>query len=336
MKKRPIRFVYMIVVGLIISVILDSITAKINIDRNKFFDVLTSVIITIMVWEGNLIIDRYLNIKYPWEKRAGTRIIVQFPVSMLYGTAIIYFSMLLFNKYVCTFPEQARDRFMLAALVLGMLISVIILSLEIGAQFFENWKKSLVEVEKYKSESAQAQLQNLKEQVNPHFLFNNLSVLSSLVYRDQDKAVDFINQLSKVYRYLLDTRNSELITLDEELKFIQSYIYLLQIRFDPSLKFEITISANSGALLLPPMALQILIENAIKHNEVSAEFPLKISITANASELEVRNNLQARQNREESSKTGLNNIRERYRFYTERPVEVFQDAKLFSVKIPLL
>lgn len=336
MKRSPVRFVYMIIVGLIISVVLDSITAKINIDRNRFFDVLTSVIITIFVWEGNLIIDRYLNVRYPWEKKASTRIYVQLPVSMLFGTVTIYFAMLAFNKYVCTFPEEARDRFMLSALIMGMLVSVIILSVEVGAQFFQNWKSSLIEVEKYKAESTLAQLQNLKEQVNPHFLFNNLSVLSSLVYRDQDKAVDFINQLSKVYRYLLETRNSELITLDEELKFIESYTYLLQIRFDASLKFENLIAEQAGSLLLPPMALQMLIENAIKHNEVSAELPLTIRITAKDAELEVRNNFQARKNHEESSKTGLNNIRERYKYYTERKVEVFQDSKVFSVKIPLL
>lgn len=326
----------MVIAGFIISFILDSITAKINVDRNRFFDFFTSIVITILVWEGNLIIDRITSRYFPWEEKAGKRILVQLPLSMAFGSITIYLSMLGFNKYVCTFPVEARDRFMLTAIILGMLISVIILSVEVGTQFFNNWKNSLVEVEKYKTQSTQAQLQNLKEQVNPHFLFNNLSVLSSLVYKDQDKAVDFINQLSKVYRYLLESRNSELIPLEEELKFIESYTYLLQIRFDTSLKFEIDIPANMRHLLLPPMALQILIENAIKHNEVSSEMPLTISVLASHTELEVKNNLQLRSNKEESSKTGLNNIRERYKFYTDKKVEVFQDSKLFSVKIPLL
>ncbi|MCC6369565.1 MAG: histidine kinase [Bacteroidia bacterium] len=336
MSRSKIRFVYMVIAGFIISFILDSITAKINVDRNRFFDFFTSIVITILVWEGNLIIDRITSRYFPWEEKAGKRILVQLPLSMAFGSITIYLSMLGFNKYVCTFPVEARDRFMLTAIILGMLISVIILSVEVGTQFFNNWKNSLVEVEKYKTQSTQAQLQNLKEQVNPHFLFNNLSVLSSLVYKDQDKAVDFINQLSKVYRYLLESRNSELIPLEEELKFIESYTYLLQIRFDTSLKFEIDIPANMRHLLLPPMALQILIENAIKHNEVSSEMPLTISVLASHTELEVKNNLQLRSNKEESSKTGLNNIRERYKFYTDKKVEVFQDSKLFSVKIPLL
>ena len=336
MTRSRIRFVYMIALGVIISFILDSITAKINIDRNRFYDFFTSIVITIFVWEGNLIIDNWMNKKYPWEKKAGKRILVHLPLSMIFGSVVIYLSMLGFNKYVCTFPVEARDRFMLTALIIGMLISVIILSVEAGTQFFKNWKHSLVEVEKYKAESTQAQLQNLKEQVNPHFLFNNLSVLSSLVYLDQDKAVDFINQLSKVYRYLLDSRNSELITLQEELTFIESYTYLLKIRFDNSLKFEINIPSNIQHLLLPPMALQILIENAIKHNEVSSEWPLTISIIAGSEELVVKNNLKARRNEEKSSKTGLNNIRARYQYYTDRNVEVLEDGKSFSVTIPLL
>jgi LytS/YehU family sensor histidine kinase len=225
---------------------------------------------------------------------------------------------------------------MMTAVVLGVLISISILSIEISSQFFSHWKKSLVEVEKYKTESLHAQLQNLKNQINPHFLFNNMSVLSSLVYKDQDKAVDFINQLSKVYRYLLDNRNSELVTLDQELVFIRSYTYLLQIRFDTNIHFEFDIEDSKRNLMLPPMALQILIENAIKHNEVSSEQPLTIAIIVTDHFLQVRNNLQLRVNKETSCKTGLQNIKDRYQYFTDTPVEVIQNTNAFIVKIPLL
>ncbi len=224
----------------------------------------------------------------------------------------------------------------MVCLVLGIIISFTILSIELSTQFFSKWKLSLLEVEKYKAESLQAQLQNLKDQVNPHFMFNNLSVLSSLVYKDQDKAVDFINQLSKVYRYVLDSRNSELVTLGEEMTFIKSYTYLLQIRFDRNLDFKMDIPESCLQFLLPPMALQTLIENTIKHNEVSTEAPLHVSIRFEQGKLVVKNNLQLRSNVEPGSKTGIQNIRQRYSYFTEETVDVETSESMFTVRIPLL
>jgi hypothetical protein len=327
----------MILVGVVISILLDKIAGvKPIIDHSRFFDLLTSIIITIIVWEGNLRIDNSMNRNFPWEKKPGKRLLVHLPIMFIFSAGVIYLAMLAFNTFLCNFPEEMRDRFMIVAVIVGVLISLILLSVEVSAQFFGNWKRSLVEVEKYKAESLQAQLQNLKDQINPHFLFNNMSVLSSLVYKDQDKAVDFINQLSKVYRYLLDTRSSELVTLKEELLFIQSYTYLLQIRFDKNLIFNINIPEEKQSKLLPPMAMQILVENAIKHNEVSSELPLTILIKITNNKLEVTNNLQLRIDNEISSKTGLRNIRDRYHFFTEEPVEISETNEFFTVKLPLL
>lgn len=337
MRKNKIRFVFMILVGVVISILLDKIAGvKPIIDHSRFFDLLTSIIITIIVWEGNLRIDNSMNRNFPWEKKPGKRLLVHLPIMFIFSAGVIYLAMLAFNTFLCNFPEEMRDRFMIVAVIVGVLISLILLSVEVSAQFFGNWKRSLVEVEKYKAESLQAQLQNLKDQINPHFLFNNMSVLSSLVYKDQDKAVDFINQLSKVYRYLLDTRSSELVTLKEELLFIQSYTYLLQIRFDKNLIFNINIPEEKQSKLLPPMAMQILVENAIKHNEVSSELPLTIIIKITNNKLEVTNNLQLRSDNEISSKTGLRNIRDRYHFFTEEPVEISETNGFFTVKLPLL
>ena len=244
--------------------------------------------------------------------------------------------MLAFDKYVCALPAGTQDQFMIVALIIGILVSIILISIEIGAQFFNKWKSSLIEVEKYKAESLQAQLQNLKDQINPHFMFNNLSVLSSLVYKDQDKAVDFINQLSKVYRYLLDSRNLELVSLKDELTFINSYTYLLQIRFDKNLVFKMEIPGDKENLMLPPMAMQMLIENATKHNEISEEFPLSIHVQLVNDKLEVSNQLRLRSSPEPSSKMGLKNIKERYKFFTEEIVEIMETKEVFTVRIPLL
>ncbi|PBQ32425.1 hypothetical protein CNR22_11805 [Sphingobacteriaceae bacterium] len=335
MRKKRIRLIYMILVGVIISFLLETIAVEKNAS-NRFLGLLTSIIITIFVWEGNLIIDERLNKKFSWEKNPAKRIFVQLFICLFFSSSIIYLSMLAFDKYLCHFPEAARDRFMVVAVIVGIMVSLILLSIDIGSQFFGHWKRSLVEVEKYKTESLQAQLQNLKDQINPHFMFNNLSVLSSLVYKDQDKAVDFINQLAKVYRYVLDSRNSELVTLKEELTFTESYTYLLQIRFDKNLIFNVNLSEEFENLLLPPMALQMLIENAIKHNEVSSEFPLTIYIKINHGKLEVSNTLLLRGTPEVSCKTGLKNIKERYKFFSEEQVEIEETKNTFTVRLPLL
>lgn len=304
--------------------------------HSLFWGYVTSVTITILVWEGNLRLDRVMDRRFPWHKNPARRLLLHLPASLVLSSTTIFISMNLFDRYACKIPGDKSGQFVVFAIVIGTLVSIILLSVEVGAQFFRNWKSSLVEVEKYKTQSLQAQLQNLKDQVNPHFMFNNLSVLSSLVYKDQDKAVDFINQLSKVYRYLLDSHTCELVELRDELAFIQSYTYLLQIRFDRNLSFHFRIPEDSEPLLLPPMALQILIENAIKHNEISEELPLRITILAQDDYLEVTNNLQLRLSGETGSKNGLANIRERYKFFTTRGVEIQNTGGTFLVRIPLL
>lgn len=337
MLSNKNRFIYMIIAGIVISMLLDLVAQYPADNHLKIYDFLISIFITILAWEGNLRIDTWMNSKFPWVIQPAKRLLIHFPTSMIYTSIAIYFPMVLFHIYVCNLPGQKDDKgFMLTTIVIGMLISVIILAIEISTQFFKQWKQSMLEAEKYKTESVEAQLQNLKNQINPHFLFNNMSVLSSLVYKDQDKAVDFINQLSKVYRYLLDNRNSELVTLESELEFIKSYNYLLQIRFDTNLIFKIEIRSDKMAMLIPPMSIQMLIENAIKHNEISEELPLTISIESEDNNIRVTNNLQLRSNQETSSKSGLQNIKDRYKYYTDKLVVANQDTTAFTVTLPLL
>jgi two-component system, LytTR family, sensor kinase len=335
-SQKKIRFLHMFLAGIGITLLLKVFKIGNDHPHPEIFDYLITILITFLIWEGNLRIDCYLEKLFPWKHNAPKRALIQLIIVIIFSALGIYLSMLVFDKFVCALPSNTRDGFMTISVVLGVLISIMIVAIQISAQFFANWKQSLLEIEKYKNESLQAQLQNLKSQINPHFLFNNMSVLSSLVYKDQDKAVEFINQLSKVYRYLLDSKDSELVTLDEEMAFIKSYIYLLKIRFDSNIQFTITVGNDTLNKLIPPMSIQILVENTIKHNEVSSEQPLSVIIHANADELSVSNNLQLRTNREESLKTGLKNIKERYKYFTEKSVEIIDDAGAFTVKLPLL
>lgn len=327
----------MVLVGMLVAIVLKVIIPfPDNGVRVQIMGFVESILITFFIWEGNLILDYLLEKKFPWQKRPGIRILVQLPLNAIYSGALMFITMWVFNEYVCEIPFNEQGLFLSISITIGLLVSLILLSVETGVLFFRKWKESLLQVEKYKSESAQANLENLKNQVNPHFLFNNLSVLSSLVYKDQDKAVDFINQLSKVYRYLLDNKSNELITLEEELKFISSYAYLLNIRYSPNLKIELQISDESKRLLLPPLAIQLLIENAIKHNEISSDSPLVIELKSNEKSLIISNKVNRRISEEPSSKTGLKNIQKRYSYFTDLFICVNDSEGMFSVEIPLL
>lgn len=335
MIKDKRRFLYMIMVGIAISLLLKLTVYTIPQQHPWVMDYVTSILITMIVWEGNLRIDDWLNRKFPWVSRTRQRILLQLPLALLYNALTIYPLMLLYNTFICGL-DAMHQHLMLVSLAISFIISFLILSFEISAQLLRGWKDSLLEVEKYKTESLMAQLKNLKDQVNPHFLFNNLSVLSSLVYKDQDKAVDFINQLSRVYRYLLDSSSNELVRLEQEMSFLESYCYLLKIRFGDNLIFIFSFPKDSGKYLIPPMALQMLIENAIKHNEISNASPLTVTINHSGNRLVVYNPVRPRQQEEASSQAGLKNIRERYRYFTEDQVEVVQDIDTFSVSIPLI
>lgn len=325
----------MIAAGILITLLMKWLVFNRIPTHPIIYDFILTTLVTIVAWEGNLRIDHWLNGKYPWTGNTGKRIAIQAPLAFLYTSAAILALTRGYKIFVCG-EDPKHEHMAMMSLIIGLMITGIILIGEICSQFFTSWKKSLVEVEKYKAESIQAQLQNLKNQINPHFLFNNLSVLSSLVYRDQDKAVGFIDQLSKVYRYLLSNRNVELIALKDELAFLRSYIYLLQIRFDTHIAFDIDAGEEWMHFMLPPMSLQILVENAIKHNEVASDAPLLIRITADDDMLTVANNLQARIRSEESSGTGLQNIQSRYAFFTDRKLIIRQDEHEFCVSIPLL
>lgn len=327
----------MIIVGVIISFMLHAVRLSDKESVGGNYSLAMSILLTVLIWEGNLWFDRQFAKKFPWTTKPLLRIILQASTNLVYSAGLIYGAMELYDKYVCIVPTETQEKFLSLSIIIGTLVSLLLLTIEFGKQFFIQWKLSLVEVERYKKESIEAQLEVLKGQINPHFLFNNLSVLSSLVYIDQDKAVEFINQFSKVYRYVIDANNKELVELQTEMEFINSYIYLLNIRFGKNIHFKIDVDAKYLSKILPPMALELIIENTIKHNEVSNERPLLVEInTLKNNYLTIINNLQLRHDVKPGTKLGLNNIKKRYLHYTDEPVLIEKSEHSFIVQIPLL
>ncbi|MDJ1495522.1 histidine kinase [Cytophagaceae bacterium DM2B3-1] len=196
-------------------------------------------------------------------------------------------------------------------------------------------QKARIENEQLKQENLQARLHSLRQQISPHFLFNSLNTLKTIASENTVK--EYILQLSYVYRYLLNYNENNLATIQDELSFLQSYSYILKERFEDALQLEITISDQIKEKCIPPLSLQILLENAIKHNIVSLSRPLQIRIYNEGEDsLVVENNLQSKLSVEESTGIGLQNISDRYKLLANQSIEIIRAPNQFSIKIPVL
>jgi sensor histidine kinase YesM len=222
-------------------------------------------------------------------------------------------------------------------LIVGIFCNILATSLNEGVSFYEKWRKLVDEAENLKKENLQSQLEGLKGQVNPHFLFNSLNSLSSLISEDPQQAEKFLDEMSKVYRYLLRTNEEGLTTLNSEMDFIHSYFHMLKTRYGDGLDLETKIDGHYLNYQLPPLTLQMLVENAVKHNMILKNNPLKILImTTNSGRLIVSNNLQRKDRLVSSNRVGLTNIVNKYRLMKKEEISVRDDGKEFAVVVPLI
>lgn len=203
--------------------------------------------------------------------------------------------------------------------------------------FFDKWKEQFRLNELLKNQQIRTQYEVLQNQMSPHFLFNSLNTLTSIIPEDPEAAVTFTEKLSEVYRYILKNKERELVPLGEELMFVESYLYLLRMRFPDNLTFQFNLEERYHSRTIPPLTLQMLVENAIKHNVVSKTKPLHIDIyVENGTSVVVKNNLQPKDALEKSTKTGLENIRRRYDILGGKKIAVITSANNFMVAVPLI
>lgn len=290
-----------------------------------------TVLLWIFLWIGNAVLSVALDQKISWQEKPVQRLALGFFAMIVYSLGSVYF-LVFFYRWVLKFNVGDDLGGMLySTLIITTLISMFMTS----RSFLLNWKEAAVDAERLKKESVEAQYNSLRNQVNPHFLFNSLNALTNLVYQNQDQAVKFIKQLSEVYRYVLDTRNREVVALVEEVKFLDSYIFLQKIRFGNKLQIDMKLGGVSS--MVAPLALQMLVENAIKHNVISEEHPLLVKVYERLGYLVVENNLQRKAILDEdSSGLGLENIKKRYEFLSDKSVEATESDSSFIVKLPIL
>lgn len=281
---------------------------------------------------GHTYINFKLDQEVSWIHHTSKRLLIGFLATVAFTVIAVYGHAWFFGWLadIANFNTYGFS----TTLAFSLTVTLIITTIALGRSFLLSWRESAIYSERLKRENIQSRFETLKNQVNPHFLFNSFNVLTELVYQDADKAANFIQQLAEVYRYVLEKREQEIVSLEDEIDFLEKYIYLQKIRFQSGLNVDIEI--NDKKTRIPPMTLQLLVENAIKHNIISEDQPLKIQIVEKEGYLEVINNIQEKMLHESSSGIGLENIQERYSYLSDREVIINRTAAYFSVKLPLL
>lgn len=251
---------------------------------------------------------------------------------------VFLFLVILTDYYLIDQSYVGRDDWLDARQLfyIGLCLTVFIIVIHNGRKLIKLWKESVYENAQMKEVLLQSQLTALKTQLDPHFMFNNYSVLGSLIKEDSAKASEFLEKVSDVQRYLLCNLEYDLVTLDNEVQFLKDYIHLIKIRFGDSIQISIDITEEKLSKSIPPMTLQLLVENASKHNKATKKCPLFVQIYEEGDYLVVENNIQLLNNLPHSSKVGLNNIVKRYHLIEEREVIIDKSEQIFKVKIPLI
>lgn len=292
-------------------------------------------LIILLLYFGNRSITKFLNKELPWSEYMSMRFFVQLLASLVYALICFNGSYLLF-KFIFTKDPPSPSQ-IISVNVYSVLIILPVFSIYYVIYFIGQWKKSKIESEILQKESIKSQLLNLKNHLDPHFLFNNLNILSSLIEKGEKNSAEYINKFAEVYRYMLQNNTKELIILSEELEFIHSYLQLIKMRFQNALRFDVDIPSDKLDLTIPPLTIQMLIENCIKHNTLNEANPLIINIKYQEGDyLLIQNNITARRVKFQSNGSGLENIRNRYRFFTEKEVVIENNGALFKVLIPLI
>ncbi len=290
---------------------------------------------------GNGLINDFLNKKFPWSEATTKRAVISIVSILIANIILVYFcnyvNFVIFQKTATT-EEYFSGKYNFInwfTINVALLISAFLHARGFMEELKKTSRKEVVE-QKLIAKSANAQFESLKNQLDPHFLFNSLNVLSSLIDENPRQAQKFTASMSKIYRYVLEQKDKELVTVEDELEFAKTYCNLLKTRFEDSVDFEFNVRKEDYRRFVVPLSLQLLLENCIKHNFATSAKPLIIKIFSENDTLCIENNLQVREQIKESSGIGLSNIVQRYALLTKRNVFIEKSGDYFKVKLPVL
>ena len=341
-KKNIVRLndLWLRIVGIPLVSLATTLTFSANLwmeDHSQFWKTFfISAVIAVFIWETCRIILIRVRNRFPGIEQTSKRVffshLLYLPACIII-TGIILFILerIRFWNYHLGWYDWFKN------ITICYLFVILIAFIYEAVYYYRMWLNVIVETEELKKTGMQCQLDSLKNQISPHFLFNSLNVLSSLVEENFNVAEHYVKELSRVYHYVLESNRTQLTTLSSELEFINAYIFLLQTRFGENLKLQTEVSQAMQNRLIPPLTLQMLVENAVKHNVVSSSKPLYITIQSlETGMLSVRNNLQKKTTLINSNHVGLKNIKTRYSMLGKREVLVAESQIDFNVAVPLL
>ncbi len=334
-NKRDIVIRHCIIFSLaVFFAFLGNVDEPFSVTLKKF---LSTFIDIFLIWNGNILLIELFNIRLTWDKSIQHTLFISALIAVVWPIIVHFTFGLFIFPLIQGYPCELTSKDNIIYVIISIVITLFVNCVFVAIAFFKSWRQTLEEKEELKRERISAEFATLKNQINPHFLFNSLNTLTSLIEENPKTATDFVQKLSSVYRYVLTQKDKEIIPLNEELAFVQSYIYLNQIRFGTNLRTHIHIEPQFQQAKIVTLSLQMLIENCIKHNIISADKPLTIYIGVFNRKVFVRNNLQPKTGvNNDSNGIGLHNIVHRYSLLTQEEVEILEDGKEFMVSLPLL
>lgn len=287
-------------------------------------------------WFGNNAIGRYAEKKLDRTKNPKKTTIISISLLLIYGIIIGVSLPYIFDRFIWNMAKEDIFLDVLIKSLMVMFLDSVVIAIFYSTQLSNHWMKSIRKNEELKRENLTAKYEVLKNKVNPHFLFNSLNALSSVIERNPELGSDFVKKLSDIYRYVLEQSDKELVSLDVEMKFVEDYIFLSKIRFGNALTFHSTIPENTDVQVVP-LGLQMLAENAIKHNIISDDMPLQIEVGMENDFIVLKNNIQKKNIIMPDRKPhGLENLRNRYTYHTDLLIDITESDEFFTVSLPII
>jgi hypothetical protein len=308
--------------------------------KNVLMTFVVSALYSFGIGFGNGVINVFLDKKWDWLEQTNLRVYFGIISTIVYTVPVVlgidYLTFVVFQKFD---SSQFFNERMIWVHLFYIILSLGVSTFMHARSFMANWKnasKKEVTHQRIIAGTANAKFETLKNQIDPHFLFNSLNVLSSLIEENPENAQRFTTSLSKIYRYVLEQKDKELVSVEEELAFAKTYMNLLKMRFENSLFYELPETIVNPEAKVVPLSLQLLLENTVKHNVVSEQRPLHIRIFIEGDYLVVKNDFQKKEVLQDGQGVGLQNIISRYAILTDRKVRIEQNQETFMVYLPLL
>jgi sensor histidine kinase YesM len=300
--------------------------------KEHFMSILIATLTSAVIWEGSKFIQALITYWFPWEESIVKHLVYEILCIFIFSSLGLIIGILTYATWFSS-SVQLTVGVVLQNIFVCFLLALLFIAFNEGAFLFSKWKLSLIEQERLRQENLIAKLESLKKQLDPHFLFNSLSVLSGVVHQDPVLADRFITKLAQVYRYVLEHNDELLVSLNKEIIFVQAYCFLLNVRFLNKVTLSVKHITESSYVL--PMSIQLLVENAVKHNRITEDHPLELVIHEADGFIWVKNNVHKKLT-DTSTGIGLKNLEARYKHVTGKSIIIEEKNNTFSVGLPLI